>query len=166
VIALDTAAYAGLREALAGREIAREYLALVHGADVPPSGTVDAPLGRDPRHPTRFRVAAGGRPARTHYRRLAAWEAGGFALLEVRLETGRTHQIRVHGASIGHPVGGDVFYGRRGDGLPRLCLHAARLRFDHPVTGAAVDVRSPLPEQMAEIVGGLGDPDTGAVPAA
>lgn len=164
VVALDRGAHSRLRRALAERRITREYLALVHGAGIPPTGTIDAPLGRDPRHPTRFRVAGDGRAARTHYRRLAAWEDGGFALLEVRLETGRTHQIRVHTASIGHPVGGDVAYGRRGDGLPRLCLHAARIRFDHPVTGAEVEVSSPMPADLAAVVARLGPPGLGEIP--
>ncbi|MBU1227589.1 MAG: RluA family pseudouridine synthase [Actinobacteria bacterium] len=164
VVALDAGAYTGLRAAMGRREVTRTYLALVHGSSAAPTGTIDAPLGRDPRHPTRFRVDRSGRPARTHYRRLATWEGAGLALLEVRLETGRTHQIRVHTASIGHPVAGDPAYGRGGDGIPRLCLHAAGLRFTHPVTGGEVAVASPLPTDMADIVRGLGSPTTGEVP--
>ena len=165
LVALDAASHAGLREALRRREVTRRYLTLVHGTDVPPTGTIDAPLGRDPRHPTRFRVDRSGRAARTHYRVLAVWERAGLSLLEVRLETGRTHQIRVHLASIGHPVGGDPAYGRGGDGLPRTWLHAAELGFRHPETGEDLAVVSPLPGDLMEVLDGLGPPDRGAVSA-
>jgi len=164
VVALDQRAYVRLRSDLGRRVIGRHYLAMVHGRDVPPSGTIEAPLARDPRHPTRFRVDRLGRHARTHYRTLAVWQRAGLSLLEVTLETGRTHQIRVHAASIGHPVAGDPVYGRGGDGLPRLFLHAARLRFNHPITGDQVEVRSPLPSGLAEVLDDLGEPTEGSVP--
>jgi len=164
VVALDADTHAVLRAAMGRREVTRVYLALVHGSDVPPTGTIDAPLGRDPRQPTRFRVDRSGRHARTHYRRLAVWERSGVTLLEVRLETGRTHQIRVHVASIGHPVAGDPFYGKRGDGIPRLWLHAARLGFAHPASGEDVEFSSPLPEDLAAVLEGLGAPTAGEVP--
>ncbi len=166
MVALDGPTLAGLRAALGRREITRRYLALVHGADLPPTGTVDAPLGRDPRHPTRFRVDRSGRPARTHYRVAAAWEAAGRSLLEVHLETGRTHQIRVHLASIGHPVCGDPAYGRGGDGVPRTWLHATGLAFTHPVTGEGVEVTAPIPPDLSQVLAGLGEPTFGEVPAA
>jgi len=165
VVALDAAAYAGLREAMGRREVTRIYLALVHGRDVPPTGTIDAPLVRDPRHPTRFRVGRSGRFARTHYRRLAVWDGPGLTLLEVRLETGRTHQIRVHAASIGYPVAGDPVYGRGGDGFTRLWLHAARLGFVHPVIGDDVEVAAPLPADLADALRKLGAPSRGEAPA-
>ena len=164
VVALDQRAYVRLRSALGRRVIGRHYVALVHGREVPPSGTIEAPLGRDPRHPTRFRADRLGRPARTHYRALAAWHRAGLSLLEVTLETGRTHQIRVHAASIGHPVAGDPVYGRGGDGMPRLFLHAARIEFEHPISGDPVRVGSPLPTDLARVLDGLGDPDEGSVP--
>jgi len=164
VVALDQRAYVRLRSDLGRRVIGRQYLALVHGPDVPPSGTIEAPLARDPRHPTRFKVDRMGRHARTHYRTLAVWQRAGLSLLEVTLETGRTHQIRVHAASIGHPVAGDPVYGRGGDGFPRLFLHAARLRFEHPINGDQVEVCSPLPSGLAEVLDGLGDPNEGSVP--
>lgn len=165
VVALDAAAFEGLKAAMGRREVTRIYLALVHGADVPPTGTIDAPLGRDPRHPTRFRVQRSGRPARTHYRRIAAWEGRGLSLLEVRLETGRTHQIRVHAASIGHQVVGDSFYGRGTDAGKRLWLHAATLGFTHPVTGDPLEVTSPLPDDLRAVLTDLGPPSAGEVPA-
>jgi 23S rRNA pseudouridine1911/1915/1917 synthase len=164
VVALEQRAYVRLRSALGRRVIGRHYLALVHGREVPPSGTIEAPLARDPRHPTRFRVDRLGRPARTHYRTLAVWQRAGLSLLQVTLETGRTHQIRVHAASIGHPVAGDPVYGRGGDGMPRLFLHAARIELEHPINGDRVDVRSPLPADLAGVLDGLGDPDEGSVP--
>ncbi|MCB2222926.1 MAG: RluA family pseudouridine synthase [Actinobacteria bacterium] len=162
-VALDAAAHAGLRRAIGERAVARTYLALVHGTGVPPTGTIDAPLGRDPRHPTRFRVDPAGRPSRTHYRWMAEWERPALTLLEVTLETGRTHQIRVHCASIGHPLAGDPAYGRGGDGFGRVWLHAARLAFTHPVTGAPVDVASPLPGDLVGVLDGLGPPTRGSL---
>ena len=161
VVALEEAAFAGLRAAMGRREVTRRYLTLVHGSGISPRGTIEAPLGRDPRHPTRFRVDRSGRPARTHYRRLAAWVPERLALLEVTLETGRTHQVRVHAASIGHPVAGDPVYGRGGDGMPRLFLHATRLRFTHPITGAEIDAVSSLPSDLAGVLDSLGEPDVG-----
>jgi 23S rRNA pseudouridine1911/1915/1917 synthase len=163
VVALERRTHERLRRALSRREITREYVALVHGADAAPSGTIDAPLGRDSRRPTRFRVDRGGRPARTHYSRTAAWAIPDLALLSVRLETGRTHQIRVHMASIGHPVAGDPMYGRGGDGMPGLLLHSARIRFVHPFAGTEVDVAAPVPARLTEVLAGLGPPDAGEV---
>lgn len=162
VVALDERSLEGLRRSLAGRRITRGYAALVSDGDIPPSGTIEAAIGRDPRRPTRFRVDPEGRPARTHYRRLAVWPDA--ALLEVMLETGRTHQIRVHAASIGHPVVGDAAYGAPPSISPRVWLHAARLEFEHPITGAAVEVRSGLPEDLLGVLEGMGDPLEGAVP--
>jgi 23S rRNA pseudouridine1911/1915/1917 synthase len=113
-----------------------------------PTGTIDAPIGRDPQHPTRKKVVADGRPARTHYRTVSEHEVA--SVLEVELETGRTHQIRVHLAAIDHPVVGDRVYSRRADPVPvrRIFLHATRLRFSHPRTGIEVIVESPLPDDL------------------
>jgi 23S rRNA pseudouridine1911/1915/1917 synthase len=151
VVGLTHDAHAALQDMIRRRMVERIYLAVVHGTPNAATGTVDAPLGRDLRQPTRFRVDRDGRPARTHY--AVERELGGRTLLRVTLETGRTHQIRVHMASIGHPVVGDRVYGRP-DEAPRLWLHAHRLRFTHPITGIEIDVTSPLPEDLAATLPG------------
>jgi 23S rRNA pseudouridine1911/1915/1917 synthase len=153
VVALDPDAFDGLRSAIQARAVERSYLALVRGVPDPPTGTIDAPISRDPRARGRMRVEPGGRAARTHYRVVASGSS--MALLEVGLDTGRTHQIRVHMAAVGMPIVGDRQYGR-GAGSPRLFLHAARLAFDHPVTGVRIEVESPLPEDLATVLDGLG----------
>jgi 23S rRNA pseudouridine1911/1915/1917 synthase len=161
LVARTTAAHQALRAALKRREIRRTYLTLVRGVPNAPSGTVDAPLDRDPRHPTRRAVRAGGKPAKTHYRVLASWAEA--ALLEVELETGRTHQIRVHLAAIGHPVVGDRTYG-----VPspegRMFLHAWRVSLLHPVTGEQIELTAPLPEDLRRRLEDLGPPTHGALP--
>ena len=137
-----------LQAALSERLIEREYLALVQGRPPARSGTIDAPIGRDPR--VRTRMAIGGahpREARTHFTLERA--LADTSLLRLRLETGRTHQIRVHLRAIGHPVCGDPEYGTPGPlGLERQFLHAARVAFDHPLTGERVEVLSPLPADL------------------
>ncbi|MGD9694940.1 MAG: RluA family pseudouridine synthase [Thermoleophilia bacterium] len=149
VVARSERAHRRLQRMLRDREVVRRYLALVHGA-APPALTVDRPIGRDRRNRTRMAIAAGedGRDAVTHLRRLE--ELGRFSLLEARLETGRTHQIRVHLESAGLPVVGDRVYGRRAEalGLDRQFLHAARLSFPHPESGEPIDVESPLPDDL------------------
>jgi 23S rRNA pseudouridine1911/1915/1917 synthase len=130
------------------REITREYLALVEGRPPARTGTIDAPIGRDRRLRTRMSTDTDDpREAVTHF---AVEEAlPQTTLLRVRLETGRTHQIRAHLKAIGHPVAGDPDYGTPGRlGLERQFLHAARLRFAQPFTGAVVEVVSPLPEDL------------------
>lgn len=148
VVARSEQAHALLQRALARRQIEREYLALVEGRPPARSGTIEAPIGRDPR--VRTRMAVGGahaREARTHFELDRALPDS--SLLRLYLETGRTHQIRVHLRAIGHPVAGDPEYGTAGlFGLERQFLHAARLSFDHPVTGERVEVRSPLPDDL------------------
>ena len=136
-----------LTRELAARRIHRRYLTLVHGEMEMPTGTIDAPISRDTARPTRNMVSPEGRPSRTHYR--SRWQGNGLALLDVDLETGRTHQIRVHLAAIGHPVVGDKVYSRRSSGLRRMFLHAARLEFTHPITAAEVSIDSPLPAELA-----------------
>ncbi|NOY55046.1 MAG: RluA family pseudouridine synthase [Actinobacteria bacterium] len=166
-VALTEAAYEGLTAAIRAREVSRTYLALVQGGFVLPGGTIDAPIGRDPRRPTRRVVRREGRPARTHYRRLAGWSDPGVSLLEVQLETGRTHQIRVHLESIGHPVIGDRAYGSTGPRMPcveRMWLHAVSLSFEHPITGVSVDVTSPLPSDLQSTLDELGNADVGGYP--
>jgi 23S rRNA pseudouridine1911/1915/1917 synthase len=148
VVARSEAVHRALRDALARREIAREYLALVEGRPPARTGTIDAPLGRDRRVRTRMSTDTDDpRDAVTHFTVERALPA--TTLLRVRLETGRTHQIRAHLRAIGHPVAGDPEYGHAGLlGLRRQFLHATRLAFRHPVTGAAVDVTSPLPPDL------------------
>jgi 23S rRNA pseudouridine1911/1915/1917 synthase len=148
IVARSERAHAGLQKALARREIEREYLALVQGRPPARSGTIEAPIGRDAR--VRTRMAVGGahaREARTHFeldRALAE-----HSLLRLRLETGRTHQIRVHLRAIGHPVAGDPEYGTPGVlGLQRQFLHAARLAFAHPLGGERIEISSPLPADL------------------
>jgi 23S rRNA pseudouridine1911/1915/1917 synthase len=148
VVARTEAAHAALKDMLRRREITREYLALVEGRPAARAGTIDAPVGRDRRVRTRISTDTDEpREAITHFETERALE--GFTLLRVRLETGRTHQIRAHLLAIGHPVAGDPEYGHAGLlGLPRQFLHAERLAFRHPSTGAMIDVRSPLPADL------------------
>ena len=158
VVARTEAAFAALKEQLRRREVTREYLALVEGRPAARAGTIDAPLGRDRRVRTRRSTDTDEpRPAVTHFEVEKLLE--GFTLLRVRLETGRTHQIRAHLLAIGHPVAGDPEYGRAGLlGLPRQFLHAEHLAFRHPVTGEAVDVRSPLPGELRAALDTLDTP--------
>lgn len=148
LVARDERTHRRLGRMMRDREVGRRYLALVHGP-FPPALTVDRPIGRDPRRRTRQAVVpTGGREAVTHFRRLE--QVGDLALVEARLETGRTHQVRVHLESAGHPVFGDPVYGRgRPDhGLGRQFLHAYRLDLDHPVTGEHLAFESPLPDDL------------------
>ena len=150
VVARSEEAHRRLKQALQDREIVREYLALVLGRPPARSGTIDAPIGRDRRHRTRMSTETDEpREARTHFTVERALPEA--TLLRVRLETGRTHQIRVHLPAIGHPVAGDPEYGGAGAfGLARQFLHATRLAFEHPFTGEPVDVTSPLPDDLRE----------------
>jgi len=158
-IAKSEAVHRALQEAIRRRELRREYLALVEGCPPARSGTIDAPIGRDRRVRTRMSTDTDvPRAARTHFELERAY--AGWALLRVTLETGRTHQIRVHLQAIGHPVAGDPEYGPAAGagapgghlGLARQFLHAARLAFAHPVTGAPIDVASPLPPDLQAVV--------------
>jgi 23S rRNA pseudouridine1911/1915/1917 synthase len=148
VVARSEAVHRALRNALQARAITREYLALVEGRPPARTGTIDAPVGRDRRVRTRMSTDTDEpRAAITHFEIDRALPR--TTLLRVRLETGRTHQIRAHLRAIDHPVVGDPEYGTAGRlGLERQFLHAARLAFDHPVTGARVDVGSPLPDDL------------------
>ncbi len=148
VVARTDEALRLLQGQLGRREIEREYLALVEGHPPARTGTIEAPIGRDPRIRTRMAIGgAGAREARTHFTLEQALAS--TSLLSLLLETGRTHQIRVHLQAIGHPVAGDPEYGTAGLlGLERQFLHAARLAFTHPITGEALEVRSPLPEDL------------------
>jgi len=156
VLARTKEAYEALQRAMARREIEREYLALVEGVPPARTGLVDAPIGRDRRVRTRMSTDTDApREARTRFavQRTFGDEA---ALLRVMLETGRTHQVRVHLRAIGHPVAGDPEYGTAGRfGLSRQFLHAHRLAFAHPVSGERVDLTSPLPEDLGPALEGL-----------
>jgi 23S rRNA pseudouridine1911/1915/1917 synthase len=148
VVAKSEAAHRALKALMAERAVTREYTALVRGRPPARSGTIDAPIGRDRRVRTRMSTDTDEpREARTHF--TVAEALGATTLLTVGLETGRTHQIRVHLQAIGHPVAGDPEYGGAGAlGLARQFLHAARLAFTHPMTGAPVEVTSPLPDDL------------------
>ncbi len=153
VVAKHEAAMQDLVRQLQARTVKRTYLAIARGA-VPAEGIVDAPIGRHPVHRTRMAVVPGGKPAVTRYR--VRERFGAHALLECDLETGRTHQIRVHLASIGHPLEGDPVYGARGARrLPRQALHAWKLAFVHPGTGKKVHFTAPPPADFEALVEAL-----------
>ncbi|HET8527992.1 MAG TPA: RluA family pseudouridine synthase [Gaiellaceae bacterium] len=148
VVARSPEAHRRLQELVRNRELTREYLALVAGRPRSRRGTIDAPIGRDRHDPLRHSLDTDSpRDAVTHFEIVEEYD--GWTLLRVRLETGRTHQIRVHLAAIDLPVAGDPAYGRPGAlGLERQFLHAARLAFQHPFTGERVDVASELPDDL------------------
>ncbi|WP_340538710.1 RluA family pseudouridine synthase [Nocardioides sp. GXZ039] len=152
VICKSEHAYSKLKNAFRHRTVDKTYHALVQGHPDPLEGTIDAPIARHPGADHRFAVLDGGRPSVTHYSTL---EAHRFAsLLEVHLETGRTHQIRVHMSALKHPCVGDLTYGAdptlaKRFGVQRQWLHAVRLGFEHPDTGAYVEYTSPYPEDLA-----------------
>lgn len=164
LVAKDDETHRALARQFAGREVEKEYLALVLGVPGTKAGTIALPVGRDPVHRRKMSVRAPrGREARSDYRVLEAFD--GASLLRVRIHTGRTHQIRVHLASIGHPVAGDAAYGgtrqpssRRGAAreallsLGRPALHAARLAFAHPAGGQRLAFEAPLPPDLAAVL--------------
>jgi len=154
VVARSPGAYVALVAALTAREIERRYVALAWGRFDAKRGTIDAPIGRSATRRTRMAVREAGRDARTGYEVLTQYGHPVCALVECRLETGRTHQIRVHLAAIGHPVVGDGTYG--GDRNPlrpgRPFLHAHALAFAHPVTGRRLEFTDPLPPELAAVL--------------
>lgn len=153
VVAKTEAAMQSLVRDLAAHQVARTYLALARGR-VSRDGTVEAPIGRHPVRRTQMAVVPGGKPAVTHYRVVERFAA--HTLLQCDLETGRTHQIRVHLASLGHPIEGDPAYGGRGDRLlGRQALHAWRLAFAHPRDRRPVRFESPLPDDMQALLARL-----------
>ena len=160
VVAKSERAYTVLKRAFKQRGVDKVYHALVQGHPDPLTGTVDAPVGRHPRHDHRWAVVATGKSAVTHYVTL---EAHRFAsLLEIRLETGRTHQIRVHMSALRHPCVGDLTYGAdptlaATTGLARQWLHAVRLGFEHPGTGELVEYASDYPDDLAHALGVVRD---------
>jgi 23S rRNA pseudouridine1911/1915/1917 synthase len=154
VVARSAPAYDALVAALGARTVERGYRALVWGIPEAATGLVDAPIGRSIRRPTRMAVREGGRPARTRYEVEQPFPASGVSLLRCRLETGRTHQIRVHMSAIGHPVVGDAAYNgiRAAITLDRPFLHAASLGFEHPVTGEPQHFDSALPPDLVALL--------------
>jgi 23S rRNA pseudouridine1911/1915/1917 synthase len=155
VVAKNLTAQARLAEQLAARSVKRTYLVLVHG-EPPARGTIDAPIGRDPRVRTRMAVTVGGKQARTHYKVLERF--GKAALLECRLETGRTHQIRVHLQHIKCPIVGDTVYlrgARNSVVFQRQALHATALELSHPRSGKHMSWSVPLPADMKKLIAGL-----------
>jgi 23S rRNA pseudouridine1911/1915/1917 synthase len=146
VVAKTEAAHRSLARQLSDRTLGRTYWALVHGGFREESGTIDAPIGRHPRDRRRMAIIEGGREAVTDFR--VVERLNGATVLELSLRTGRTHQIRVHLASIGHPIIGDTVYGRPDPALGRPALHAMRLRLVHPVDATERTFDSPLPPEL------------------
>ena len=151
VVAKTEHSYSVLKAAFRERTVDKEYAALVQGHPDPTRGTIDAPIDRHPTHDYRWAVVSGGKPSVTHYETLEAFRAA--TLMHVRLETGRTHQIRVHFAAVRHPCVGDMTYGADPTlaarlGLERQWLHAYRLGFEHPGDGHRVEVDSPFPADL------------------
>jgi len=176
VVAKNDAAHGALARLFSGRQIRKTYIALVHGSVERSKGTISAPVGRDPVRRTRMTVRAtqNARSAVSHYEvvRHLSTHFGNFTLVHVRIETGRTHQIRVHMASIGHPVVGDTLYGAAGQlteqttgrkstpeklRLGRNFLHAAQLEFVHPVTGKPLQLEAPLPAELETFLARIED---------
>jgi 23S rRNA pseudouridine1911/1915/1917 synthase len=166
VVAKDDPTHRALAAQFASRAVEKEYLALVLGVPSPRHGEIDKPIGRHPVHRKRMTVRAGGRSARSSYRVVEGFD--GAALVRVTIHTGRTHQVRVHMAALGHPVAGDETYGgtrsapcRRAAsrqalaGLGRPALHAARLAFDHPTSGRRMSFDSPLPGDIEAVLADL-----------
>ncbi len=151
VVAKSERAYTGLKRAFKARSVEKIYRALAQGHLDPLAGTVDAPIDRHPGADHRFAVVSGGKPSVTHYETLEAYPHA--SLLEVHLETGRTHQIRVHLSALRHPCVGDLTYGADPTlaarlGLTRQWLHAYRLGFEHPGTGEWLELTSPYPDDL------------------
>ncbi|HEX3128533.1 MAG TPA: RluA family pseudouridine synthase, partial [Thermoanaerobaculia bacterium] len=165
MVARTAAAYHRLARAFAGREVDKRYLAIAYGEPKPPEGWIDAPIGRHAVRRKEMTVRSDGRPSRTGYKTLAA--RAGISLLELQLETGRTHQIRVHLKHIGHPLVGDPVYGEaRWKGLPkpvqarlrdfpRPALHAWKLALAHPIDGRRLEFEAPVPADLKELWEGV-----------
>jgi 23S rRNA pseudouridine1911/1915/1917 synthase len=150
VVAKTEAAHRSLARQLSDRSLGRTYWALVHGGFREDTGSIDAPIARHPRDRRRMAIVEGGREAVTDF--AVVERLGGATVLELSLHTGRTHQIRVHLASIGHPIVGDAVYGRPDPALGRPALHAMRLRLVHPEDGTERSFESPVPRELTEAV--------------
>lgn len=154
VVARTRKALESLQGQFKRRTVEKVYVALVKGLLSPPAGVIDAPIGRDPARRKRMAAVPDGRPAQTIYRLLAA--SGNYSLVEVKPQTGRTHQIRVHLAAVGHPVAGDAVYGRKDRLIPRPALHSWQLSVDHPESGEKIRFGAPLPPDMLRALESLG----------
>jgi 23S rRNA pseudouridine1911/1915/1917 synthase len=154
LVAKNSAAQADLAQQFKSHSVTKAYLVLVKGKLTPENGVIEAAIGRDPRNRKRMAVVAGGREARTEYRVIKY--IGDYTLLEVRTETGRTHQIRVHLAAIGYPVVGDKVYGVKSPVLSRQFMHACRLGFKLPSSGEYVEFKSELPPDLTQALGDIG----------
>jgi 23S rRNA pseudouridine1911/1915/1917 synthase len=159
-VAKNNAAHRALAGQWQRHEVEKRYLALVRGYPEPPEGEISGSIGRDPRFRQRMAVVEGGRGAHTRYRTLE--RLIGWTLVEAHPVTGRTHQIRVHFASSGHPIAGYATYGGRTPLLSRQFLHAARLRFRHPRSDEWVELRSSLPRDLRDVLAALGSTSTDA----
>jgi 23S rRNA pseudouridine1911/1915/1917 synthase len=159
VVAKTDEAHLGLSHQLQAHTMEREYRAIVHGHLREAEGVIDAPIGRHPKERKKMAIVPNGRPAVTHYRVLEEYPA--FSYIACRLETGRTHQIRVHMESIGHGVAGDLVYGRKAPdkGLSGQCLHARELEFTHPRSGDRIHLSCPLPDYFVQFLARLGEPE-------
>ncbi len=162
VVAKSERAYSALKRAFKERTVEKHYHALAQGHPDPTRGTIDAPIDRHPRQDHKFAVVTGGKPSVTHYETVEAFRAA--SLLDVKLETGRTHQIRVHFAAMRHPCVGDLTYGAdpvlaRKLGLTRQWLHARTLVFEHPADGTRVSFDSPYPDDLQRAVALLREPE-------
>ncbi len=155
VVAKNDRAMRALQRQLKDREMHKTYLALVHGVPKPAQGAIEAPIGRHPKNRKKMAVVADGRESETRYRVREEVAGGKYALLEVEPVTGRTHQIRVHMAAIGHPIVADAVYGKRSDVLGRQFLHAWKLAFAMPLGGREVEFESPLPLDLREALDSL-----------
>jgi 23S rRNA pseudouridine1911/1915/1917 synthase len=158
VVARSPRAYDSLIEQISTRSVDRRYVALAWGVLSSPRGVIDAPIGRSTARRTRMAVRESGKVARTEYEVRTTYVDPECSLLDCRLETGRTHQIRVHLSAIGHPIVGDATYGgsRVSISLDRPFLHATHLGFDHPVTGERIAFDDPLPAALEEVLAHLG----------
>ncbi|HUL53140.1 MAG TPA: RluA family pseudouridine synthase, partial [Opitutaceae bacterium] len=163
LVAKNDAAHRGLSEQFAGRHLRKEYLALVAGVPRLKSGVIERAIGRHPVHRERMTVGEGGRPARTDWELVEAFD-GKAALVRCRIHSGRTHQIRVHLKSSGHAVLGDRTYGWKPDPAlpapPRVMLHAERIAFLHPITARPLDLRAPLPADFTAVLAALREMST------
>jgi 23S rRNA pseudouridine1911/1915/1917 synthase len=155
LVAKNDAAHNALARQLKARTVEKTYVALVEGTPKPPEGVIDAPIARDPRNRQRMAIVEGGRESVTAYRVVERFR--GYALVEARPKTGRTHQIRVHLAAIGHPIVGDRVYGKASAVVGRQFLHAARIAFEHPRTGERVTFEAPLAGDLQAALDALRD---------
>ncbi len=167
VVARSEAAYESLTEQLRERTVRRRYLTAAWGHPKTARGVIEAPIGRAVRDPTRMVVREDGKPARTSYSVLASWHDPKVSVFSCVLDTGRTHQIRVHLEAINHPVVGDARYGGGRDdlGMERPALHASELGFDHPTSGERLDFSSPIPADISDLFERLGAVDEGELPS-